>query len=95
MLRGRALPSAAALPLPEPQRARTHCAVELRARRVLRHRISHVEQEIINVGDLNAGGRVWRQLLFPVTTIKTAAHYTAAGSATARVLDFAPAALAR
>jgi hypothetical protein len=38
---------------------------------------------------------VWRQLLFPVTTTKIAAHYTAAGSAAARVFDFAPAALAR
>lgn len=38
---------------------------------------------------------VWRQLLFPVTTIKSAAPYTAAGSSAARVFDFAPAALAR
>ncbi len=38
---------------------------------------------------------VWRQLLFPVTTTKIAAHYTEAGSAAARVFDFAPAALAR
>ena len=41
------------------------------------------------------GTRVWRQLLFPMATIKTAAHYTAAGSVAARVFDFAPAALAR
>jgi len=41
------------------------------------------------------GLHVWRQLLFPVTTIKTAAHYTVAGSAMVRVLDFAPATLAR
>ncbi len=39
--------------------------------------------------------RVWRQLLFPVATTKTAAHYYAAVSAAARVFDFAPAALAR
>jgi hypothetical protein len=39
--------------------------------------------------------RVWRQLLFPVTTIKSAAPYTAAGSSAAGVFDFAPAALAR
>ena len=38
---------------------------------------------------------VWRQLLFPVTTTKIAARYTAAGSAEVRVFDFAPAALAR
>ncbi len=38
---------------------------------------------------------VWRQLLFPMATIKTAVHYTAAGSVAARVFDFAPAALAR
>ncbi|MGH9808183.1 MAG: IS110 family transposase [Terriglobia bacterium] len=38
---------------------------------------------------------VWRQLLFPVTTIKSAALYTAAGSSAARAFDFAPAALAR
>ena len=44
---------------------------------------------------LDHGTGVWRQLLFPVTTFKTAAHYTAAGSTAVRVFDFAPAALAR
>ena len=43
----------------------------------------------------NEATLVWRQLLFPVTTIKSAAPYTAAGSSAARVFDFAPAALAR
>jgi hypothetical protein len=41
------------------------------------------------------GTAVWRQLLFPMATIRTAAHYTAAGSVAARGFDFAPAALAR
>ena len=44
---------------------------------------------------VKVGKSVWRQLLFPVTTSKIAALYTAAGSAATRVFDFAPAALAR
>ena len=39
--------------------------------------------------------RVWRQLLLPVATSRIAAPYASAGSAAARVFDFAPAALAR
>ena len=45
--------------------------------------------------DVRPEDSVWRQLLFPMATIKTAVHYAAAGSVAARVFDFAPAALAR
>ena len=89
------------------ERARIlHCLVEGNSMRATSRMcdvsINTVAKLLVDVGNACADYQdkamrdlsVWRQLLFPVTTTKSAAHY-AAVSAAARVFDFAPAALAR